>query len=107
MTVLNDAHGYIYSALTNFMIKETGSHLARSGYTMTIKALTGDEGHYPGALITMNGVRIDTIGGLSYGYADNDIQTFQVGARLVDFSYTPGALRKPAGILGAVENIIS
>ena len=42
------------------------------GYTMTIKALTGDD-NYAGALITMHGVRLQSIGGLSWGQDSNTI----------------------------------
>jgi hypothetical protein len=64
MTVLNDAHGYIYSAITNFIMSDATNRLVDSGYTMTIKALTGDEDHYPGALITMRGVRLENVSGV-------------------------------------------
>ena len=104
MMVLNDAQGYIYSALTNFAMGQARG-LAASGYTMTIKALTGDK-DYAGALVTMRGVRIESVGGLSWDYSANDKQTFTVGGRLVDFTYTPGALKKAAGILGAVNSVL-
>jgi len=39
---------------------------------MTIKALTGDK-NYSGSMITLNGVRIENISGLSFGYDQNDI----------------------------------
>lgn len=106
MTVLNDAQGYIYSALTNFMIKETGSDLAKGGYTMTIKALTGDHKHYKGALLTMKGVRFETIGGLQFGYSDNAVSTFSVNGKLIEFTYTPGALQTPAGIIGSAVSML-
>jgi hypothetical protein len=72
MTVRNDAQGYIYSALHNFIMNGTGKILANSGYTITIKALTGDK-KYKGALVTLSGVRLETIGGLDWGYEDNSI----------------------------------
>lgn len=105
MTVLNDAQGYIYSALTNFVMGQVSSGLVNSGYTMTIKALTGDK-DYAGALITLRGVRIENVGGLSWDYSANDKQTFTVGGRLVDFTYTPGALKTAAGILGTMESLV-
>lgn len=43
MTVLNDAQGYIYSAIVSFLMSDSTNILANSGYTMTVKALTGDE----------------------------------------------------------------
>ena len=105
MTVLNDAQGYIYSALTNFIMGQVSPTLVNSGYTMTIKALTGDK-DYAGALVTMRGVRIENVGSLSWDYSANDKQTFTVGGRLTDFTYTPGALQQAAGILGAFESLI-
>jgi len=105
MTVLNDAQGYIYSALTNFVMGQVSSGLVNSGYTMTIKALTGDK-DYAGALITLRGVRIENVGGLSWDYSATDKQTFTVGGRLVDFTYTPGALKTAAGILGTMESLV-
>ena len=106
MTVLNDAQGYIYAALTNFIATNTTNVLADSGYTMTIKALTGDK-KYAGSLITLRGVRLDNISGLSFGYSDNEIQTFTVGCKCIDFTYTPGTLAKAAGILGAAGSLVS
>ena len=105
MNVINDAQGYIYSALTNFLMGQTSVRLVNSGYTMTIKALTGDK-DYAGALVTMRGVRIENVGGLSWDYSANNYQTFNVNGRLTDFTYTPGALKKAAGVLGTVEALI-
>lgn len=105
MTVLNDASGYIYSALTNFIVSDSSNILANSGYTMTIKALTGDK-NYSGTMITLNGVRIENISGLTFGYDNNDIQKFTINGKLIDFTVTPGALGTAANILGAVNNIL-
>lgn len=104
MTVLNDAQGYIYSALTNFIAGQVSTRMVNSGYTMTIKALTGDK-KYAGALVTLKGVRLTSVGGLSWGYDQNTYQTFNVGGKLVEFSYTPGALKKVAGFLGTMDSI--
>jgi len=41
MEVLNDGSGYIYAAITNFLMSGA-SELVNNGYTMTIKCLTGD-----------------------------------------------------------------
>jgi hypothetical protein len=57
MTILNDAQGYIYSAIVNFIMYTASERMVNPGYTMTIKALTGDN-KYSGALITMRGVRL-------------------------------------------------
>ena len=104
MTVLNDAQGYIYSALTNFIMGQVSTRMVSSGYTMTIKALTGDK-KYAGALVTMKGVRLVSISGLQWGYDQNTYQTFTVGGKLVEFSYTAGALKQFAGLLGAMDSI--
>ena len=105
MTVLNDAQGYIYAAITNFIVTDASNHLANSGYTMTIKGLTGDK-KYAGSLITCRGVRFESVSGLSFGQSDNDIQTFTINGKIIDFTYTPGGLGKAAGILGAINSIV-
>ena len=53
-------------------MNETGKVLANSGYTITIKALTGDK-NYKGALVTLSSVRLENISGLDWGYEDNSI----------------------------------
>ena len=56
MTVLNDANGYIYSAIANFIMSDATTNLIGNSYTMLVKALTGDD-HYKGTVYTLNGVR--------------------------------------------------
>ena len=106
MTVLNDAQGYIYSAVTNFLMSDAANSMAKSGYTMTIKALTGDD-KYKGMLLTLQHVRIESASGLSFGYADNDISTFELNCRLVTWSATPGALGTVANLGAAVNSLVS
>ena len=106
MTVLNDANGYIYAAVTSFIASQSTSKLANSGYTMTIKCLTGDSKHYKGALVTLRGVRLETVSGLQFTYNGGDISTFTVNYKYIDFSYTPGALGKAAGIVGTINSLI-
>ena len=106
MTVLNDANGYIYAAVTSFIASQSSSKLANSGCTMTIKCLTGDEKNYKGALVTLRGVRLETVSGLQFNYNSGDISTFTVNYKYIDFSYTPGALGKAAGIVGAINSLI-
>jgi len=105
-TILNDAQGYIYAALTNFIMSEATNLMANSGYTMTVKAYTGDEEHYSGALMTLRGVRIETVSGLSWGQDDNAVQTFTVAGKFIDFTYTPGALADAAGWIGAANSLL-
>ena len=105
MTILNDAQGYIYSAIVNFIMYTASERMVNPGYTMTIKALTGDN-KYSGALITMRGVRLQSVGGLSWAQDSNSIQTFQVQGKLIDFTYTPGALSQAAGIMGAANQLL-
>ena len=106
MEVLNDAQGYIYTALAEFAATDATNRLVNSGYTLTVKCLTGDKKHYPGALITARGVRITSVGGLGYAYGGGNVQRFTVSGKLIDFSYTPGKLAKAAGVIGAVTSII-
>lgn len=106
MTVLNDAQGYIYSTLANFIMSNSTNVLANSGYTMTIKALTGDK-NFSGSMITLRGVRIESIGGLSFGHSDNDISTFDISGKIIDFVHTPGALGKTSNIIGMANNLLS
>jgi hypothetical protein len=106
ITVRNDAQGYIYSALHNFVMENAGKVLANSGYTITIKALTGDTKHYKGALVTLEGVRLTQVSGLDWGHDDNSIQTFTVNGKAQSMTYTAGAVQKAAGILGAVTSIL-
>ena len=106
MTILNDANGYIYAAVTSFIASQSSSKMANSGYTLTIKCLTGDEKHYKGALVTLRGVRLETVSGLQFTYNGGDISTFTVNFKYIDFSYTPGSLGKAAGIVGAINSLI-
>ena len=105
MTVINDAQGYIYSALQQFLISEANNVWADSGYTMTVKALTGDS-KYKGTLLTLNNVRIKSITGLSFGQSKNEMSTFEVNCLLNSWSATPGALGGAAGIGSAVKSIL-
>ena len=60
MTILNDAHGYIYSAFSEFLLSNSSNRLANSGYTMVIKCLSGDaKKKWRGSVITMRGVRFE------------------------------------------------
>ena len=79
--------------------------LAKSGYTMTIKALTGDK-HYKGSTVTLNGVRFKTVSGLSFGYGDNDISTFEITCSVIDFSVVPGAIGKISSLIKTVNSLI-
>lgn len=106
MTVLNDAQGYIYSAITNFLMSDAANCMAKSGYTMTIKALTGDS-KYKGMLLTLEHVRIESVTGLSFGYADNDISTFSINCKLINWTATPGALGTIANLAASVNSLVS
>ena len=106
MTVLNDAKGYIYSALTNFIMSDSSNVLMNSGYTLVLRAMTGAEKNWEGMNITINGARFESIGGLDFGHDSNSIQTFTVNGKLIDYTVTPGALTKASGIVGAVSQLI-
>ena len=106
MTVLNDAQGYLYTAVSEFLMSDATNSMAKSGYTMTIKCLTGDD-KYKGMLLTLQHVRIESVSGLQFGYSDNDISTFEVNCKLISWSATPGALADIANIAGAVNSLVS
>ena len=80
--------------------------LVDEGVVMTIKCLTGDK-NYKGSLITLNNVRIENLPGLSFDYSSNNISTFSLKFNYLDFTFTPGALGKAAGFIGAVDKLIS
>ena len=105
VTFLNDGNGYIYSAIQNFFMQQMSGDLVSSGYTMTVKALTGDP-NYKGTLYTYSGVRFVSLGSLSYGYGQNAISTFDVTMKCIDCVSTPGGLGKAAGILGGINSIL-
>lgn len=104
-TILNDAQGYIYTAISQFIMSDSKNTLANSGYTMTIKALTGDK-NYRGSVITCRGVRIEGIDGLSYGQSSNEIQKFGIRGRMLDFSHAPGLLGTTSNVIGAINSLI-
>ena len=87
-------------------MESLGKVLMNSGYTITIKALTGDEKHYKGALVTLESVRLESVSGLDWGHDDNAVQTFTVSGKTQRVTYTPGALKKAAGILGTVTSLL-
>ena len=105
MSIINDAQGYIYAAITNFLMNSS-FELVNGGYTMTIKCLTGDP-NYKGSVITLNNVQLEKVDGLGFGYSQNDISKFNLSFQYLDFTFTPGALGKAAGIVGAVDSLIS
>lgn len=76
MEIINDGQGYIYAAISNFLMSGS-STLVNTGYTMTIKCLTGDP-KYKGSLITLNNVILEKVDGLQFGYSSNDISKFNV-----------------------------
>lgn len=105
MKVLNDGNGYLYAAVTDFLMQNNSEKL-NNGIVMTIKCLTGDD-NYKGAVITLNGVRLEKVGGLSFSYAGGEPSTFEIDFTYIDFDFTPGALGKVAGVIGAVKSIVS
>ena len=106
MTVINDASGYIYSAITDFFMSDASAALASSGHTLTVSALTGDS-KYKGTLYTFYNVRIVNVGSLSYSYEGGDKSTFEITLKCTHFTATPGALSTTSNILGAINSLIS
>lgn len=45
---------------------------------MTVKCLTGDD-KYKGAIVTLNMVRLEKIGGLTFDYSGGEVSKFDVG----------------------------
>lgn len=105
MTILNDAQGYIYPTIAEFIMSNATTQLAAGGYTMTLKALTGNN-NYAGALITCTGVKLIGIDGLGFGQSQNEVQTFTVQGQMQQYSVTPGALGTAASIIGAANSLL-
>ena len=104
MTILNDAQGYIYPAIAEFIMTNATTELANGGYTMTVKVMTGDK-KYDGMMITCKGVKLVNLGALSYGQSQNEIQTFEVQGQMQEFVVTPGALGTVANVGGIVTSL--
>ena len=77
-----------------------------NGVTMTIKCLTGDS-KYKGAVVTLNMVRFEKLDGLNFDYSGGDVSKFNISFEYLDFTFTPGALGKAAGVLGAVKSLVT
>lgn len=105
LTIINDANGYIYAAISNFLMTNS-PNMINNGVVMTIKCLTGDK-NYKGALITLNSVRFERLDGLQFQYNGGDASTFNLNFNYLDFEFTPGALGKVAGVVGAVDKLVS
>ncbi len=105
MSIINDGNGYIYSAINAFIMGQA-SNMLDNGVTMTIKCLTGDD-KYKGSLITLKGVRLEKLDGLSFQYSGGEVSTFNVNFNYIEYNFTPGALAQAAGVIGAIDSIIS
>lgn len=105
MTLLNDAQGYIYNEILKFVLAESNNIDVNTGYTINIRALTGDTLNYGGSLIVLKGVRIESITGLDYGYDQSDIQTFTINCKCTSFEMTPGLAGGIANVLGSLNGL--
>ena len=105
MSIINDANGYIYAAVSNFLMQNSPS-LIDNGIVMTVKCLTGDN-NYKGSVITFNSVRFEKLDGLQFQYSGGEASTFNINFNYLDFTFTPGALGKVAGVVGAVDKLVS
>ena len=105
MTVLNDANGYIYAAVSDFLMQNL-SDKANNGVVMTVKCLTGDK-NYKGSVITLNSVRFEKVSGLEMTYSGGEPSKFTIDFSYIDFDFTPGALGQVAGVLGATKSLLS
>ena len=106
MKIINDANGYIYAAVSNFIMDAGTSQLLDNGVVMTIKCISADS-KYKGAVVTLKAVVLEKIDGLSFDYNGGDPSTFNVSFQYRDFTFTPGGLQKAGGVLGAIDSIIS
>ena len=104
MSILNDANGYIYAAVSNFLMTNSANML-NNGVAMTIKCLTGDK-NYKGSVVTLRNVMFETLNGLTFDYSANDISKFDLSFSYLDFTFTPGGLKEPAGVVGAIASLI-
>ena len=73
---MNDANGYIYAAISNFLMGNSASILD-NGVVMTIKCLTGDK-HYKGSVISLNSVRFEKLDGLNFDYSGGELSKFNL-----------------------------
>ena len=105
MTIINDGNGYIYSAINAFIMGQA-SNMLDNGVTMTIRCLTGDD-NYKGSLITLKVVRLEKLDGLQFQYSGGEVSTFNVSFNYIEYNFTPGALAQAAGVIGAIDSIIS
>ena len=105
MTVFNDANGYIYAAVVDFIMQNTIDRL-NNGIVMTIKCLTGDN-DYKGSVITLNSVRFEKVNGLEFSYSGGEPSKFSIEFNYLEFDFTPGALSKVSGVLGAARSLLS
>lgn len=106
MTMLNDNSGMLYSNIKNWMMnQDSGESLINSGYTMTLRSL-GDGVNYDGMTITLNGVRIKSVSGLSFNTSDAGISTFNIGVNAISFEATMGKLQKISGYAGALKSLL-
>lgn len=103
--VIGDGNGYIYAAVSNFLFSDSIT-LLNNGIEMTITCLTGDP-KYKGSVITLHQVRPEKIGGFQFAYSGGDVQKFQIDLSYLDFTFTPGGLKKASGVLGAVRSLAS
>lgn len=112
MTIINDAQGFIYSAIKSYIEYDAFNHYSSSQKRMVIKALTGQinstpvlrkhetylkgdmslDVAYQGSYIIAYGVRFNSISGLTYGQSNNEIQTFTVQGTLIEYSHLPLSL---------------
>lgn len=105
MTVLCDASSVIYPALVNVFMDNSVGSMINGGYTVILKALTGDSS-YTGLNITMRGVQLTSLGGLNFGQSANEVATFDLGFKCLDFSITSnGTMGTISNVMTAVDNI--
>lgn len=92
ITVINDAHNYIYSTLTRFVLNTATDNRVIPTFRLNVKTPDynklnfGSTTHNTGIGVKYNllGTRIVKIGDLSFGYSSNEIQTFDIQCKCIE-----------------------
>lgn len=104
MTVINDANGVIYTNLRDLMLADFQNRRVDNGFTITVKARS-DMTNTAGFNMTIKGVRILEVSGLSFSHTDSGVSTFTVNCYGNTFMPAIGMIKKKEGLLDKVNGI--